>query len=375
MSLLFDLTASQPNGSGKRHGGGKYCEMLFFALCEKGYEFKTFYDSSRYINPKILDFIKDYHIKNFDITKHEIQDIVSKEGITHLYSALPEQILPWPNCTILGTIHGLRSYELPNDLFSYWQFDLGIIGLNSFIKFKSYHRIKKHIQQYYLNLLQKPNFHFVTDSEHSKKVIQQFAPQKEIPVFYPPSTINSTATCKQEKPYFLLVSANRPEKNCIRAIIALDRLYQNNKIPKDIKVNITGLTAPTFRYKLKNQHQFNFLGYVNETKLTSLYANSWCLIYPSLNEGFGYPPLEAMRYGVPVIASNAASIPEVCGESALYINPRSIRDIENKILQITDSSIRRKISTNGITRFKFISQRQDNDTQKLIEWIIKKSET
>lgn len=57
-------------------------------------------------------------------------------------------------------------------------------------------------------------------------------------------------------------------------------------------------------------------------------------VYPSLNEGFGYPPLEAMRYGVPVIASPYSSITETCGGGALYFNPTSIEEIMNRMMMV-----------------------------------------
>ena len=374
-SLLFDLTASQPNGSGKRHGGGKYCEMLFLALCARKKQFKAFYDSEKYINPSILNSAIRNEIELYDIRKQNLNDIVLAQGITHLYSALPEQLIPWPNCVILGTIHGLRSYEMPADLFSEWQFDSELIGLGAIIRTISHFNEKKQIQQHYQKLLHEPNFYFVTVSEHSKKVIQSFAPQKDIPVFYPPSTTYIDISIKSKQSYFLLVSANRIEKNCIRAIIALDKLYKANKIPQNITVKVTGLTEPSFRYSLKHPEQFDFLGYVEETELANLYANSYCLIYPSLNEGFGYPPLEAMRYGTPVIASTASSIPEVCGDAVLYINPKSIHDIKKQILKIIDIQVKNTFSQKSLNQFNIVSQRQHKDTQNLIDWIFTQKKT
>lgn len=368
MSLLFDLTASQPNASGKRHGGGKYCEMLFLAMCEKKFFFKAFYDSSKYINPLVIHSAKQHDIEVYDIQKQSIQDIVSSQKITHLYSALPESILPWPSCKILGTIHGLRSYEMPFDFFSKWQLDNGLIGLNTLIEAKNFRKTKTKILQYYQNLLNLENFDFVTVSKHSLNVIHSIGCQKNIQYFFPPSTTLIPAT-KANGNYFLMVSANRFEKNCVRAIIALDKLYSKGILSINKKVKITGLSKPKFRYKLKNPSQFEFLGYVEEDVLAKLFANSWCFIYPSLNEGFGYPPLEAMKYGVPIIASNEASIPEVCGEAALYISPKSINDIQSKVLDIHDPKLYATLSQKSLNQFKIISKKQTEDTEKIVNWI------
>ena len=167
-----------------------------------------------------------------------------------------------------------------------------------------------------------------------------------------------------------MVSANRFEKNCVRAIIALDELYSKKKISKSRKVKITGLEKPNFRYKIKNTSQFDFLGYIEESELEKLYTNCGCLIYPSLNEGFGYPPLEAMKYGVPVLASNAASIPEVCGEAALYFKPTSIKEIKSSILDVLNGNFHSNLTDLEKNRFKKIEAKQNDDLYNLIDWIL-----
>ena len=67
------------------------------------------------------------------------------------------------------------------------------------------------------------------------------------------------------------------------------------------------------------------LGFVTDDDLAHLYQNALCFAFPSLTEGFGLPALEALAFGCPVIASNTTSLPEICGEAALYADPRSPR--------------------------------------------------
>ncbi|UKI56598.1 MAG: glycosyltransferase [Treponema succinifaciens] len=90
------------------------------------------------------------------------------------------------------------------------------------------------------------------------------------------------------------------------------------------------------KHKRKN---FVLLDYIERDELECLFENSYAFIYPSLNEGFGYPPLSAMKYGVPVITSGSSSIPEVCGNAAIYFDPYSIYEIKNRILQLSDKEI------------------------------------
>jgi glycosyltransferase involved in cell wall biosynthesis len=74
-----------------------------------------------------------------------------------------------------------------------------------------------------------------------------------------------------------------------------------------------------------------FTDYVSQEDLYLIYAQSYIFCFPSFAEGFGLPPLEAMQCGIPVVVSNTTSLPEVCGEAALYINPDDPNDIAEKL--------------------------------------------
>ena len=79
-----------------------------------------------------------------------------------------------------------------------------------------------------------------------------------------------------------------------------------------------------------------FLGYVTDGELRALYENAACFVYPSLYEGFGLPPIEAMSCGCPVIASHCSALPEVCGDAALYCDAYSATDIGRRITEVLD---------------------------------------
>ena len=111
------------------------------------------------------------------------------------------------------------------------------------------------------------------------------------------------------------------------------------------------------------------MGYVNDADLEQLYHDAYALIYPSLNEGFGYPPLEAMHYGVPVLSSPYTSIPEVCGDANLYFNPFSVEEIAGRILQISDSQIYEIQKKKAKAQYEKITLRQNEDLDRLIDYI------
>jgi len=93
--------------------------------------------------------------------------------------------------------------------------------------------------------------------------------------------------------------------------------------------------------------RIHFTGFVDASRLSFIYRNAFCLLYPSLYEGFGFPILEAMRCGVPVITSNVSSMPEVAGDAALLVDPYHV----NELADAMD-----KILTNGDLRHMMISK-------------------
>ncbi|MDR0999993.1 MAG: glycosyltransferase family 4 protein [Clostridiales bacterium] len=94
-----------------------------------------------------------------------------------------------------------------------------------------------------------------------------------------------------------------------------------------------------------------FTGYIPEVDKPPLLAGAKCFLFPSLYEGFGLPPLEAMACGTPVIASNAASLPEVCGDAAVYVDPYDVAAIAQTIeIVVFDDSLRQEMSKRGMAR-------------------------
>jgi glycosyltransferase involved in cell wall biosynthesis len=79
-------------------------------------------------------------------------------------------------------------------------------------------------------------------------------------------------------------------------------------------------------------------GYVTDGQLRALYEHAACFVFPSFYEGFGLPPLEAMCCGCPVVASERASMPEVCGEAALYCDPADPASLAKQLRRVLDST-------------------------------------
>ncbi|OOM12032.1 glycosyltransferase family 4 protein [Clostridium saccharobutylicum] len=150
-----------------------------------------------------------------------------------------------------------------------------------------------------------------------------------------------------EEDFILYVGGFSPRKNILGLIEAYSKL--SNKLKETFKLVITGRKGPSY-YKYKSRaEELNvsknviFTDFVPLEDMPLFYNATEVLVYPSFYEGFGLPPVEAMACGTPVIASNTTSLPEVCYESALLIDPYDIdllaydieRVLSNSLLKLT----------------------------------------
>src|SRR5262249_25179314 len=105
---------------------------------------------------------------------------------------------------------------------------------------------------------------------------------------------------------------------------------------------------------LKNR--VHLTGALDQARLEQYMIHAEALVFPSLYEGFGLPPLEAMACGCPVLTSQAAALPEVCGDAALYADPYHVEDLAEKMVRITlDKAMRGELREKGLRRAHYFS--------------------
>jgi glycosyltransferase involved in cell wall biosynthesis len=158
--------------------------------------------------------------------------------------------------------------------------------------------------------------------------------------------------------YLLFVGSLEPRKNVVSLLKAYALLP--DPIKREYKLLLAGFkgwqNAEILGLVNKMKEHVEYLGYVGNTELAHLYRKATCFVYPSLYEGFGLPPLEAMACGCPVVVSNVASLPEVCGDAAYYIDPYHVENIAEGISKVaTDKVLRQRLIQKGIERAKFFS--------------------
>ncbi|MDD2753592.1 MAG: glycosyltransferase family 1 protein [Candidatus Portnoybacteria bacterium] len=171
---------------------------------------------------------------------------------------------------------------------------------------------------------------------------------------------------KIKKPYLLYVGNAYPHKNLLRLAEAFKILRNKNYVELEL-VLVGG--EDYFYKKLKQENCDSdgicfgggvvFAGFVPDKELEALYQNAKAYVFPSLCEGFGLPPLEAMAYGAPVVSSSATCLPEILGETTHYFDAQNPSDIAQKINEVlTDENLRQKLIAQGFERIKKYSWRK-----------------
>lgn len=209
----------------------------------------------------------------------------------------------------------------------------------------------------------------ITDSQAIKHEIMEMfgVPDhkiKSIPLgveslFRPLSQDESTPVLKQHglsyQRYILAVGTLEPRKNLSSVLLAYMQLPENiRKHYPLVLVGMSGWHTSALEKQmapLVAAGEIRQLGYLERKDLAVVIAGALTLVYPSIYEGFGLPPLEAMTCGVPVIASNVSSLPEVVGDTGLLVNPHDIADIATAMeTMITAPDIRAASARKALVR-------------------------
>ena len=161
-------------------------------------------------------------------------------------------------------------------------------------------------------------------------------------------------------PFILYTGNIKPHKNVDRLIEAYSILRRRGQL--DAKLLIIGDDISKYPNLRRLVHRFQihqhvrFLGFVPEVTLAALYRLASVFVFPSLYEGFGLPPLEAMAAGVPVITSNVSSLPEVVGDAALLVDPMDAGAIADAMARVlNDQALRARLIARGYDRITCFS--------------------
>lgn len=325
----------------KSRGITRYAEDIIEAI--------TKFDDFQWeiIKPKPVRFYRAFweHFIIPRICRKECADILFCPDI-----AVPILNLP-PQLKVVVTVHDLRWKYLPEA--SKWH-------LNKYLDFLLSNAVKKATA-------------LVAVSNYTKKSIIEYFPQArdKIDVVY-------EFICKDKfkflnmprKKKILFVGTISRHKNIHGILKAFLKIH--DKIPHNLI--IAGEEVPVLQTTKEMKECLNlippdrveFTGFLSDDRLIKLYNESDFFVFPSFYEGFGLPPLEAMACGLPVLVSNVTSLPEVCGDAALYCDPYANDDIAKKMLELAvDDGVKESMRQKGFQRVGQFNS--DEAAKRLIE--------
>jgi glycosyltransferase involved in cell wall biosynthesis len=256
---------------------------------------------------------------------------------------------PFAPCPIVATIHDLAFEHLPQTF-----------------KRRSWMQLRLTVRHTARKAAQ-----IITVSEYSRgDIVKTYGVAEERITVIPEAAPNHFAPVEDEKElqrvrhtygiagdYILSVGSIQPRKNLTRLVRAYARLRTERPGVKLPKLVLVGKRAWLYGETLRAIEQSGvgdqivLTDYVSDKDLPALYSGAICFVYPSYFEGFGLPPLEAMKCGVPVIVGNRTSLPEVVGDAALLVNPFDEVEIASALSALIDNSdLRDKLRVKGLKR-------------------------
>lgn len=338
------------------------------------------------------NFVNDYPVNQM-INKDHLVDISHFSSVSHVVEEYKidklfigaaqfwiKYNLTGIKCCSVVVIHDLFDCEIEKSHLDSFVSDDNLFTRKRYLKLAGINLLKvlgKEVQRkkfdynHLMKLCVNDSVELVTVSEYSSSALRFFFPQlesKSIHVLYSPHKIvNSVGYIHNKivnelvlskKKYYLMVSTNRWTKNARFAIDTFMRLKR-----KDLYLVTVG-------YPCSMGERHIICPFLSENDLDYLYRHAYALIYPSLEEGFGYPPIEAMRYGVPVVASNVCSMPEICGDGALYFSPFHHNSLYMQLLKLEETYEQRVEKSQA--RYAYIKQRQEEDFERLLDLIVER---
>lgn len=383
MNILLDFIPFQ---SGRNVGGAhSFAKAVYDALVQRRQpqvNLFAVYDSSLSVGQQYdyRQLAKDYEIILVDIHKVSVCEQIQKYKIDVMFVAIGQF---WANydlhdihCKTVMFIHDIFDCERLDNRLDLLIHDNRTESWQKYISRCSNlftGRWKRQLNRLYSNIMplySAPNTIAFSVSDYSANAIRYYFPEvkKNIEVCYSP--LKKVNVCESVENEILreLVSSGEP----YLLMIAADRRYKNPqnmmKVFMKVAQEYPHLHLLTLRYGHTIHPRHHDIHFLSESDLENAYKHAHALFFGSFFEGFGYPPIEALKYGTPTVASNVTSIPEILGDAGIYFSPFYPADIYRAIqLVIQNRDMKRDVITR---RYEEVTRRQEEDLRHLVDILL-----
>jgi glycosyltransferase involved in cell wall biosynthesis len=338
-----------------RSGIGRYIEGLYKGILEN-------IPDIRVTAAGDINFLKETFLKNQDIIPYRspiysLQEQIEgsllikrfRKGVDVFH--FPHYNVPWflPKNTVV-TIHDMIQFIFPDFFGRLKRFGGAFIMRNAL---KGAGRIIVGSE-----CTAKDLAHHDPDLKDKVRIVQYGIAKYFTPL--PEDEVASFKKIQGIEDYILYVGNRKPHKNIKRLLEAFSVIKRKHGTLQLIivgeKFSEVNPVEVWKEHPGLNGDSIKEVIHASDDGLRQYYCGAKALVHPSLYEGFGLPPLEAMACGCPVVVSNVASLPEVCGDAAYYVNPYDVESIADGIHKVlTDEALRQSLIKKGLERAKLFS--------------------
>lgn len=382
MRLLFDMLTLC-----RKTGAGEYVRSIFYALLpearKRDVNLTCLWHSDHGIayadlKPEVL---RTMDVDVADMARSDLHKIIRTHGVDRIFIGCAQywhdvQGLETADCPVVAVVHDLSHEEKrANRIDEFVRLSKPFLpAVGDILRLRLLASRRLPMENVVRMVHRNPAAKLVAASDYTRHNLAfhyGFAPEK-ISVLYPPLRRFDAETerkaCPQldclvesRQPYFMLTGCAHRLKNTSKAIHAFLHYVRSPHYRGEVLLAV-GLS--------EQQTEFvRPVPFLPDAAFRTALTNCRALIYPSLFEGFGYPPTEAMRYGRPCLVSNATSMPEVCGNGAIYFSPLYESAVYDALLRFVREDYS-QLCQRAQVQSAAIATRQERDTRQLIEMLL-----
>lgn len=381
MRVLFDFVTTQPSIG----GAAEYVRSVYYSLI-------SFKKSSHYN----IDIIGAYNssIGRFayddltpraletecsalvDVGKQSLFEIIQEQRIDKVFIGMAQMWGKYEvaslTCPVVMVVHDICQEEFEaNNIVKYLMLSTPRMLFKHILKEKLIGNKALLMMRPYEGLMNRNNFTLIAVSQYTKySLMNQYSllPDRIKVLYSPERQMKETDTIEndilrdlvaEKCPYYLVLNANRAIKNVEKTLKAFNAFHSFAPESKIVTVGYPGTS------QFANHVVLPFL---SETDLVNAMKECYALVFPSLFEGFGYPPVEAMKFSKPVLAANVTSMPEILGDAPIYFSPFYVTDIFSAFCKLREADYS-AMANRSKKRYEIINARQRDDLSTLVKMI------